>query len=103
MSGVGAEFCGPRRRPGRPRGPVREALTRAIAGGLVGPLDVLAAHTGWPPEQVRNALKEMSRAGDARVQRREPTGQRGQPRGVYGQPERGGAVDALAGALAGWR
>lgn len=98
-----ALFHGPLRRRGRPRGPVREALTRAIAGGLVGPLDLLAAHTGWPPEQVRRAMKEMSRAGHAQLHERQPTGKRGQPRGVFGLPRPEQAVDALAFARTAWR
>ena len=99
-------FHGPVRRRGRPRGtvgPVRDALTRAIAGGLVGPLDLLAAHTGWPPERVRSAMKEMSRAGDAQLRERQATGKRGQPRGVFGQPVPPCDVDALAFALQVWR
>lgn len=103
MSAGVVDFCGPRRGPGRPLGAVRESLSRAIAGGLVGPLDVLAAHTGWPPERVRGALKEMSRAGDVQLRGRVVTGQRGQQRGVYGKPQGCSHFDALAGAVAAWR
>jgi hypothetical protein len=75
----------------------------AIAGGMVGPLDLLAAHTGWPPERVRSALKEMSRAGEAQVRQRQATGRRGAARGVYGLPLAAPEVDALAFAQRVWR
>lgn len=97
---------GARARSGRPRGtcgPVRAALARALAAGLSGPLDVLAAHTGWPPEQVRKAVKEMRRAGELGMPARQASGQRGQPQGVYavGQPKQ--HLDVLAFASTAWR
>lgn len=91
------------RRRGRPRSPVREALTDAIAGGLVGSLELLAAHTGWPPAQVRSAIYEMARAGHAQLRDREHTGKRGQRRGVYGAPIAAGGIDSLEFARQVWR
>lgn len=95
------------RRPGRPKGtcgPVRAALARAFAAGLSGPLDVLAAHTGWPPEKVRTAVAEMRRAGEVGMPAREASGQRGQRRGVYAdaRPQQL-HLDVLAFASTAWR
>jgi hypothetical protein len=106
-------FFGPvppkRRAGGRPRGscgPVRAALQRAVAAGLSGPAEVLALHTGWPPERVRVALKEMRRADElpepVRLAR---PGRGGQPPGIYGLRPHGlpGAVNALAFVQQAWR
>lgn len=96
-----------RRAGGRPRGsvgPVRAALMRAIGEGLSGPLDVLAAHTGWPPERVRTAVKEMRRAGELAIpERMEQPGRPGQPPGCYGLREVVQPVNALAFAQQAWR
>lgn len=54
-----------RRSGGRPAGPVRLALREVIGAGLSGSADVLARHTGWPPESVRAVLREMRREGEA--------------------------------------
>jgi hypothetical protein len=95
-----------RRAGGRPRGPVRAALLRAIGEGLSGQLDALAHHTGWPPERVRMAVKEMRRAGELPAPERMPQpGRGGQPPGCYGlrheaQPV---SVNALAFAQQAWR
>lgn len=89
-----------RRGPGRPRGsvgPVRAALMRAIGEGLSGPLDVLAAHTGWPPEQVRLAVENMRKAGEVGNPCR-----RGQP-GSYGRQEASQHINALAFTQQAWR
>lgn len=96
-----------RRGPGRPRGsvgPVRAALMRAIGEGLSGPLDVLAAHTGWPPERVRIAVKEMRAAGELpEPERVSVAGQRGQPPGCYGLREVAQPINALAFTQQAWR
>ena len=112
-SAVASAVFGPmrpkRRAGGRPRGsvgPVRAALLRAVGEGLSGPLDVLAAHTGWPPEKVRTAVKEMRRAGELPAPTRlEVVGRRGQPPGCYGaarvsSPD---SINALAFAQQVWR
>lgn len=112
MSGAaGLAFIGPmpqeRRGRGRPRGtcgPVRAALGRAIAQGVTGSLEVLAAHTGWPPEYVRRAVREMRRADELALLGTEPTpGQRGQPAGVYGLQQPTSNIDALAFSQKVWR
>lgn len=96
MSGAGK----PR---GRPRSPVREALTSAIAGGLVGSLDLLAERTGWPPAKVRSAIYEMARAGHVQLHGRQRTGRRGQQPGVFGGPCAPAQVNALEFARQVWR
>jgi len=97
-----------RRRPGgRPRGsvgPVRAALLRAIGEGLSGPLDVLAAHTGWSPERVRTAVKEMRRAQELPTpERLAQPGRGGQPPGCYGLREVAQPINALAFTQQAWR
>jgi hypothetical protein len=96
-----------RRAGGRPRGsvgPVRAALLRAIGEGLSGPLDVLAAHTGWPPERVRTAVKEMRRAQELPTPERvAQPGRGGQPPGCYGLRDVSKPVNALAFAQQVWR
>lgn len=96
-----------RRAGGRPRGsvgPVRAALMRAIGDGLSGPLDVLAAHTGWPPERVRTAVKAMRESGELpEPVRLAGGGRRGQPPGCYGMREVPQPINALAFAQQAWR
>ena len=96
-----------RRAGGRPRGsvgPVRAALLRAIANGLTGPMDVLATHTGCPPERVRLAVYEMRRAGELpEPLRMDSTGRRGQPPGCYGLREVAQPINALAFTQQAWR
>lgn len=71
-------------RPGRPRGAVRSTVASALASGLVGGCDVLASHTGFPPESVRIALFNMLAAGQVHtVARAKHTRTRGRPRAVY--------------------
>lgn len=107
MTAVLQRVAPKRRAGGRPRGsvgPVRAALLRAIGDGLSGPLDVLAAHTGWPPERVRTAVYEMRRAGELpEPVRQAPTGRRGQPPGCYGLRDVQAPVNALAFAQQVWR
>ena len=96
-----------RRAGGRPRGsvgPVRAALMRAIGDGLSGPLDVLAAHSGWPPERVRTAVKEMRRARELPAPERvAQPGRGGQPPRCYGLRDVPQPVNALAFAQQVWR
>lgn len=105
---TGTQRIPPKRRAGgRPRGsvgPVRAALLRAIGDGLSGPLDVLAAHTGWPPERVRTAVAEMRRAGELPAPERvAQAGRAGQPPGCYGLRAVVQPVNALAFAQQVWR
>ena len=107
MSSAPQRMPAKRRAGGRPRGsvgPVRAALMRAIGEGLSGPLDALAAHTGWPPERVRIAVKEMRRAGElpAPVRVAQP-GRGHQPPGCYGLREVAQPVNALAFTQQAWR
>lgn len=96
-----------RKAGGRPRGsvgPVRAALMRAIGDGLSGPMDVLAAHTGWPPERVRIAVYEMRRAGELpEPVRVASSGRRGQPPGSYGMRDVPQHINALAFTQQVWR
>jgi hypothetical protein len=93
----------PRGRPRGTCGPVRAAVARAFACGLVGSFDTLAEHTGWPPEALRRAVYEMSRAGEVELHGRETTGKRGPPRGLFGSPRPAATVDALAFVQQAWR
>lgn len=98
--------CTERRRTGgRPRGrvgPVRAALLKALADGVSGPMDVLAAHIGWPPDRVRQTIYNMRVSGDLPPPQRAPQpGRRGQPPGLYGLPAP--TVDALAHVQQVWR
>lgn len=71
-------------RNGRPCGAVRTTVASALASGLVGGCDVLAHHTGFPPESVRIALHNMLAAGQVDVvARAKHTRTRGRPRAVY--------------------
>ncbi len=95
------------RKPGRPRGtcgPVRAALVRALAAGVSGPLDVLAEHTGWPPERVRYAVKRMRRTGELAMVGEPGRAGGGRPAGVYSlapaEPDR---LDVLSFARQVWR
>jgi len=89
---------------GRPTGPVRHALAQVMLAGLVGPVDLLAQHTGWPPEHVRRTLKEMRRAGQVELRDcQRAAGRRGRSAGVFGAPLAVCSVDALAFACSVWR
>lgn len=97
----------PRPARGRPRGALRQSLSRVIASGLSGCAEQLAAHTGWPPEAVRRTLWEMARAGEAQNLARPAPGRFGRAPGVFAQaPDTTPAapvVDALAFARSAWR
>lgn len=106
VSGVVAAALAPDLLPratGRPRGTVRSKVASALASGVVGGCDVLASHTGFPPESVRIALHNMLAAGQVDVvARAKHTRSRGRPRAVYAWvPVAGGVVGSpLAWALA---
>lgn len=72
----------------------------ALAAGVSGPLDVLASHTGWPPERVRQAIKEMRRSREVAMTGRQSRAGGGQPAGVYAKPNE---FDALTFLRAAWR
>jgi predicted ArsR family transcriptional regulator len=86
---------------GRPRSAVRSSVTAALASGVVGCRDVLASHTGFPPESVRMALHNMLAAGQVDVvARAKHTRTRGRPRAVYALvPVAGGAGSSQASPL----
>lgn len=96
---------------GRPAGPVRQALRDVIGAGLSGPADALAVLTGWPPESVCLALREMRRAGeldavDLRPARASSASRsRGRPPKVYAaaRADVSGAAQALAFVQSVWR
>lgn len=95
------------RKPGRPKGtcgPVRAALVRALAAGVSGPLDVLAEHTGWPPERVRYAVKKMRATGELAMAGEPGRAGGGRSAGVYSlapaAPER---LDVFTFARQVWR
>lgn len=101
-----------RRSGGRPAGLVRRALREVIGAGLSGPADTLAALTGWPPESVCAALKEMRRSGELDalplVQPPDEAGRgRGRASRVYQAAARApagrGPADALAFVQSVWR
>lgn len=93
-------------RGGRPRGTVgavRRALLQAVQAGLSDSAEFLAAHTGWPPAQVRATLKEMARAGEVhRPAARHVPGVRGSVSAPV-LPPQPPALDALAFARQVWR
>lgn len=95
---------------GRPAGPVRQALRDVIGAGLSGPADALAVLTGWPPESVCLALREMRRAGeldavDLGPVRSSASRSRGRPPKVYAaaRADVSGAAQALAFVQTVWR
>lgn len=95
---------------GRPAGPVRRALREVIGAGLSGPADALAVLTGWPPESVRLALREMRRAGELETVDLEParavvSRSCGRPPKVYvaARADVSGAAQALAFVQTVWR
>lgn len=91
--GASTDATQPANSVGRPRGAVRSTVAKALASGLVGGCDVLASHTGFPPESVRIALFNMLAAGQVHaVARAKHTRTRGRPRAVYAWvPVAGGA------------
>lgn len=86
------------RRMGRPRGPVHAAVADALASGVVGGLDVLARHTGFPPACVREVVKNMMRGGGVTTVGSVRRAGRGRPGALYAWAQR---ADAQAGGPSG--
>lgn len=85
-------------RMGRPRGPVHAAVADALASGVVGGLDVLARHTGFPPACVRVAVNNMLRGGSVAPAGSVRRAGRGRPGALYAWAQR---ADAQAGGPSG--
>jgi hypothetical protein len=78
-------------------------LVDLFHAGLCGSVDALAQRTGWPPEHVRVAIKELRRSGEVSMVGVSKHGSgRGAPSGVYGGDPVGSGGKHLSDVIRGW-